>query len=282
MQKLKKALEFSDSWTGTIILVILFVCFFFQAFTIPSGSMKNTLLVGDFVFVKKFAYGVPTPHLPWAEVPLLPDFDGDGHVFRGEGPKRGEIVVFRSPQNEKIHFVKRCVGEPGDEILMLGATLFVKMHEGEAFMRENFADKIAEFDGQIFVREPFSQGGIHIDERVDMESLYLGALQAQKFAMQPVFVETQGELGASGANAYYFKVPQDEYFMMGDNRNHSSDSRFWGSVPYRLIVGAPIMAYFSWDEGFNIRWERIGRFISTLQNDSRFIHESESEISAFE
>lgn len=282
MQKLKKALEFSNSWTGTIIIVLLVVFFLVQAFTIPSGSMKNTLLVGDFIFVKKFAYGLPTPYIPWLEVPVLPDFDGDGHLVHGAGPKRGDIVVFRNPNDTKQHFVKRCVAEPEDEILMLGEVLFVRMHEGEAFMRENYADKIAEFEGRAFVREPYSQGGIHTDERVDMESFYLSALQMQRLAMQPVFVAEQGELGASGANAYYFKVPQDEYFMMGDNRNHSHDSRFFGSVPYRLIEGTPWVAYFSWDEHFNIRWERIGRSMDTLQNDPRFIHESISDVEAFE
>ena len=282
MQKLKKLHAFSESWTGTIIIVLLVIFFFIQAFTIPSGSMKNTLLVGDFLFVKKFSYGVPTPHIPWIELPVLPDFDGDGHLIKGEGPKRGDIVVFRSPQNTKIHFVKRCVAKGGDEVLINGATLYVRMSEGDEFMKANYADKIALIEGRVFVKEPYTQKGIHNDERVDMESVYLDYLSVGKFAMAPVFVSGLGDISASGGNAYYYQVPENEYFMMGDNRDHSSDSRFWGSVPYKLIVGSPWFSYFSWDENYNIRWERIGRLVETLQSDERFIHEHSSEIDALE
>ena len=282
MQKLKKLHAFSESWTGTIIIVLLVIFFFIQAFTIPSGSMKNTLLVGDFLFVKKFSYGIPTPHIPWIELPVLPDFDGDGHLIKGEGPKRGEIVVFRSPQNTKIHFVKRCVAKGGDEVLINGAVLYVRMSEGDEFMRANYADKIALIEGRVFVKEPYTQKGIHNDERVDMENVYLDYLSVGKFAMAPVFVSGLGDISASGGNAYYYQVPENEYFMMGDNRDHSSDSRFWGSVPYKLIVGSPWFSYFSWDENYNIRWERIGRLVETLQSDERFIHEHSSEIDALE
>lgn len=282
MQKLKKLLSFSESWTGAIITVLLVVCFFVQAFTIPSGSMKNTLLVGDFLFVKKFSYGIPTPHIPWIELPLLPDFNKDGHLVSGEGPKRGDIVVFRYPKNPTTHFIKRCVAKGGDEVLMNGATLFVRMSEGDEYMKERYSDKISIIDGKIFVKEPYSQKGIHNDDRIDMERVYLEHLIKNSFAMQPVFMNDFGNIGLSGGNAYYFKVPENEYFMMGDNRDHSSDSRFWGSVPYKFIVGTPWFLYFSWDENFNIRWERIGRLVESLQNDEQFIHHNESEIGALE
>ena len=95
MNFLKKFYTFFNSWTGTIIFVLLVIFFFVQAFIIPSGSMKNSLLVGEMLFVKKFSYGIPTPHIPWLEIPILPDFDDDGHLISGDGPKRGDIVVFR-------------------------------------------------------------------------------------------------------------------------------------------------------------------------------------------
>ena len=88
MNFLKKLYHFSNSWVGTIIIVLLVIFFFMQPFVIPSGSMKNTLLVGDFLFAKKFSYGIPIPHIPWAEIPILPDFNKDGHLFKGEGPQR--------------------------------------------------------------------------------------------------------------------------------------------------------------------------------------------------
>ncbi len=89
---LKKIYNWSSSWTGTIVIVLTIIFFVAQAFVIPSGSMKNTLLIGDMLFVKKFAYGVPTPTIPWIEVKVLPDFKGNGHLIEGERPKRGDIV----------------------------------------------------------------------------------------------------------------------------------------------------------------------------------------------
>lgn len=272
MQKLKKLQAFSESWTGTIIIVLLVIFFFIQAFTIPSGSMKNTLLVGDFLFVKKFSYGIPTPHIPWIELPILPDFDGDGHLIRGEGPKRGDIVVFRNPRNPQIHFVKRCVAKGGDEVIVIGKNLFVRMSEGDEYMKEHYGDDIVSIEGQLFVKEPYKQKGIHYIKNINMEKTYLEHLMVNDFAMQPVFIENFGDISASGGNGYYFVVPEEEYFMMGDNRDDSQDSRFFGSIPYKLIVGTPWFSYFSWDENFNIRWERIGRLVETLQNDERFIH----------
>lgn len=266
--------SFCNSWTGTIIIVLVIVCFFVQSFNIPSGSMKNTLLVGDFLFVKKFSYGIPTPHLPWLEWQLLPDFDDDGHIVKGEGPKRGDIVVFRNPLNTKEHYVKRMVAKSNDEVIVAGRTLFVRMAEGEEFMRANYpAQKLVELEGVLFVKEPYEQKGIHNDLSKDIEGDYLRYLAAGRFAMQPILLKSFGGISASGANAYYFKVPENEYFMMGDNRDNSNDSRFWGSVPYKLIVGTPWIVFFSWDEQRNIRWERVGRFVDTLQNDEKFIHD---------
>ena len=107
MKILSKIYKFLSSWTGTVIVVLFVILFVAQAFVIPSGSMRTTLLEGDFLFVKKFSYGIPTPHIPFVEWQVAPDSDGDGHIIRGEGPKRGDIVVFRYPLNEKMHFVKR-------------------------------------------------------------------------------------------------------------------------------------------------------------------------------
>ena len=114
MGVLKKIYNFASSWTGTVLIVLFVIFFVAQAFVIPSGSMKHSLLPGDFLFVKKFSYGIPTPHIPWIEKAVLPDFKGNGHLIDGERPKRGDIVVFREPQNPKIHFVKRNFAVGGD------------------------------------------------------------------------------------------------------------------------------------------------------------------------
>ena len=257
--------------TGTIIFVLLVIFFFIQAFIIPSGSMKNTLLVGEMLFVKKFSYGIPTPHIPWLEIPILPDFDDDGHLISGEGPKRGDIVVFRYPKDEKIHFVKRCVAKGNDRVIYANKTLYVSMSEGEEFMQQNYPkEKLVRLGGKLFVKEPYKQKGIHYEEQVNMDDLI------EKYALLGQFAMTKINLKELG-NAYVFDVPENEYFMMGDNRDFSSDSRFWGSVPYKLVVGQPWFVYMSFDKDYNIRWERIGRFVDTLENEEKFIKDDDSE-----
>ncbi|EJM3944518.1 signal peptidase I [Campylobacter upsaliensis] len=269
MNFLKKFYTFFNSWTGTIIFVLLVIFFFVQAFIIPSGSMKNSLLVGEMLFVKKFSYGIPTPHIPWLEIPILPDFD-DGHLISGDGPKRGDIVVFRYPHDEKIHFVKRCVAKGNDRVIYANKTLYVSMSEGEDFMRENYPkDDLIKLGGRLFVKEPYKQKGIHYEEQVNMDDLI------EKYALLGQFAMTKINLKELG-NAYVFDVPENEYFMMGDNRDFSSDSRFWGSVPYKLIVGQPWFVYMSFDKNYNIRWERIGRFVDSLENEEKFIKDDDS------
>ncbi|EAJ7674797.1 signal peptidase I [Campylobacter upsaliensis] len=270
MNFLKKFYTFFNSWTGTIIFVLLVIFFFVQAFIIPSGSMKNSLLVGEMLFVKKFSYGIPTPHIPWLEIPILPDFDDDGHLISGDGPKRGDIVVFRYPHDEKIHFVKRCVAKGNDRVIYANKTLYVSMSEGEDFMQENYPkDDLIKLGGRLFVKEPYKQRGIHYEEQVNMDDLI------EKYALLGQFAMTKINLKELG-NAYVFDVPENEYFMMGDNRDFSSDSRFWGSVPYKLIVGQPWFVYMSFDKNYNIRWERIGRFVDSLENEEKFIKDDDS------
>lgn len=276
MKFLSKLYKFCSSWTGTIIIVLFVIFFIAQAFVIPSGSMKNTLLIGDHLFVKKYSYGVPTPHIPWIELQVLPDFDNDGHLWQGKRPKRGEIVVFRYPLDEKVHFVKRLFAVGGDEIIFDFKNMYLRPFEGDKFIDENYDKKdIVILNGKKFVREPYKFKGIHNDENVDMLSQTLHYLKMNEFAMKPVLInEISSEIAEKiGFNAYYFKVSDDEFFMVGDNRDHSNDSRFWGAVPYKFIVGKPWFIYFSWNSNKEIRWERIGRFVDTLENDERFIYE---------
>ena len=128
---LKKLYGWSSSWTGTIVIVLGIIFFVAQAFVIPSGSMKNSLLIGDMLFVKKFSYGIPTPRIPWLEVKVLPDFNDNGHLIEGPRPKRGDIVVFRYPKNETIHYVKRAVATGGDLIAIKDKHLL--LHSVETF-----------------------------------------------------------------------------------------------------------------------------------------------------
>jgi len=273
-QFLKKLLKWSNSWTGTVIIVLLVIFFVAQAFVIPSGSMKKTLLIGDHLFVKKFSYGIPTPHLPWIEVPVLPDFRGNGHLIDGPMPKRGDIVVFRYPKNIKMHYVKRLVALGGDEILFQEKHLYISFHEGEKYMKDNFAkEKLHVIAGKTWVLNPYKEiyPGIHYDKSVNLFEQMKRYLNANELEMQPIIVDELPKNFNSSFNAFYKKVPEGEFYMMGDNRDHSNDSRFWGPVPYRDIVGKPWFIYFSWDKNYKVRWNRVGRFIDTIEHDTRFL-----------
>ena len=260
---LEKLSNFSNSWTGTIIIVLLVIFFVAQAFVIPSGSMKRTLLISDYLFVKKFAYGIPTPHIPWLEIPVFPDFNDNGHLYEGDKPKRGDIVVFRYPKNIKLHYVKRCVAVGGDEILYTEKRFYLRPHEGDEYIKKNFdPKKIYKIGGKLWVLNPLIDKfpGIQYDENVDLMSILVNTTTSGRVLVLE-----------DGTTIVHYKVPENEFFMMGDNRDHSNDSRFWGTVPYRYIVGKPWFIYFSWDDDYKIRWDRIGRFVEDMQFDKRFI-----------
>ena len=245
---LKKIYNWSSSWTGTIVIVLTIIFFVAQAFVIPSGSMKNTLLIGDMLFVKKFSYGVPTPTIPWIEVKVLPDFKGNGHLIEGERPKRGDIVVFRYPHNPDIHYVKRAVAISGDTIFLKNKILYLHPKEGNDFVKTEFKDyETIDLNGKLFVVSPYEKEhkGIHNDQNVTRNLV----APKELFDMQEIV------------------IPEDETFMMGDNRDHSNDSRFWGSVHYKYIVGKPWFIYFSWDDDYKIRWDRVFRTVESLEKD---------------
>jgi signal peptidase I len=246
--------RFSSSWTGTVIIVLFLIFFVAQSFVIPSGSMKRSLLIGDFLFAKKFSYGIPTPHLPWLEVPLLPDFNGNGHLIEGPKPQREDIVIFRYPKNEKIHYVKRCVAVGGDELVYADKKLLIHFHEGDAYITKNYPkEKIKQFRGKLWVENPYigKYPGIqYVPEGMNIfEALLQYYTYNKEIDMTPVMIDGLGstvyEIGSKTINALYKKVEKDHFYMIGDNRDNSNDSRFWGSVPYRLIVGKPWLIYMS-------------------------------------
>ncbi|MFK2822950.1 signal peptidase I [Arcobacter sp. YIC-80] len=244
----RKLYDWSSSWTGTIVIVLTIIFFVAQAFVIPSGSMKNTLLIGDMLFVKKFSYGIATPRIPWLEVKVLPDFNDNGHLIEGDRPKRGDIVVFRYPKNEKIHYVKRAVATGGDIIAIQNKNLYLHPKEGDEYVKANYPkENIIEYDNKLWVINPYKKKhpGVHNDPSVVNNGLHPSEL----FNMMPV------------------KIPEDETFMMGDNRDHSNDSRFWGTVPYKYIVGKPWFIYFSWDDDYKIRWDRMFKSVETLEEE---------------
>lgn len=273
MNFLNKLYRFSSSWTGTIIIVLFLIFFVIQSFVIPSGSMKRTLQVGDFLFAKKFAYGTPIPMLPWLQLPLVPDFNKNGHLIEGDKPQREDIVIFLYPLDGKTHFVKRCVATGGDEIVYTDKHLYIHFSEGDAYIEEKYpADKIKAFREKLWVENPYMSKYPGIQYAPKHQSAFLNLIQRPN-DMSPIYVKELGPVlyeSRSGTpmNAFYKKVEKDHYYMMGDNRDNSSDSRFWGSVPYKNVIGQPWFIYFSWDnENKTIRWDRMGRVIQDLQFD---------------
>ena len=317
---MKKILDllyrFSSSWTGTVIIVLFLIFFVAQSFVIPSGSMKRTQLIGDFLFAKKFSYGIPTPHLPWLEIPILPDFNNNGHLIEGPRPKREDIVIFRYPKNHKIHYVKRCVAVGGDEVIYADKKLLIHFHEGNEYIKKTYPEeKIISLRGKLWVENPYMGTYPGIQYEPEGGTIFEALLQYYSYNkeidMTPVMVEGLNspvyELGSKVINALYSKVDADHFYMMGDNRDNSNDSRFWGSVPYKLIVGKPWLIYMSlehrsyekvykgenggrdhaglkrvcsdvdieskecedlWNkQRFNVRWGRVGRLIESIQLD---------------
>lgn len=242
---LHKTYKFSNSWTGTIIIVLFVIFFVAQAFRIPSGSMKDSLLIGDHLFAKKFAYGIPMPHIPFLETSIMPWSDSL-RLMDGDRPKRGDIVIFRYPHNIKQHFVKRCVALPNDELFILNKDLYLHHNEGDEWIKKNFKEEdIVVFAGKLWVKNPYKKDhpGIHNDDKI----LDNGTNPMPIFNFAPI------------------RVDKDHYFMMGDNRDHSNDSRFWGAVPYDNIEGTPWFIYFSIDDNWEIRWDRIGKTPTDLE-----------------
>ena len=306
--------KFSSTWTGTVIIVLFLIFFVAQSFVIPSGSMKRSLLIGDFLFAKKYSYGVPIPHLPWLEVPLLPDFNKNGHLVTGDGPKRGEVVIFRNPQTPKVHFVKRCVAIGEDELIYVDRQLYIRPHEGDEYIKQNYKhEQIVTINEKLWIKDPYKDiyPGINYTPEMDYSVFEILLQMSDTVDMKPILAEGLAvpvyEIDGKEINALYRKVPKDNYYMVGDNRENSNDSRFWGPVPYSLIVGKPWLIYFSiehrsfesilntengkdhatlkrvcgetdinspecaalWEkERFKVRWHRIGQFIETIEKEA--------------
>ncbi|MFO7964700.1 MAG: signal peptidase I [Desulfobacterales bacterium] len=184
------------------VIIALFIrTFVVQAFKIPSGSMKQTLLIGDHILVNKFIYGVK---LPFNNMTVIP----------GKAPQRGDVVVFQFPEDKQKDFIKRVIGTPGDVI--------------------EIRDKVVYVNGKRLNHD----FGIHSDPHVF-----------------PAGMQPRDNFGP-------VKVPDNALFVMGDNRDQSYDSRFWGFVDMDAVKGEAFIIYWSWDsKDFGVRWSRLGDLI---------------------
>jgi signal peptidase I len=221
--------EYARSFFPVILIVLLLRSFVIEPFRIPSGSMMPTLLVGDFILVNKFAYGLRLPVL-------------NTEILKVGSPKRGDVVVFRYPQDESVDYIKRVVGVPGDRIDYRNKTLYVN---GVPAPQTPVGIYVGSGAG---ARET---GSFEDKERIDgVEHAVLIKPQYPDFG-PGCRVLADGPV----------TVPKDHFFMMGDNRDNSNDSRCWGLVPRRNLVGKAFAIWMSWDldrSGFPVNWHRIG------------------------
>jgi signal peptidase I len=215
--------EYSRAFFPVILIVFMLRSFVVEPFRIPSGSMLPSLLVGDFILVNKYKYGIRLPIL-------------NSKVMDVGSPNRGDVMVFRYPHNPSINYIKRVIGLPGDRVAYRNKTVYIN---GTAMPQEAEGEYLFEESGQRVVaarKLAESLDGVRHeilhDERVNQ-------------------IERE------------FTVPTGQYFVMGDNRDHSNDSRFWGMVDDSLVVGKAFLIWFSWDaaNGGGVNWSRIGSFI---------------------
>ncbi len=198
--KKKGALRENIEAIAVAVILALFIrTFVVQAFKIPSGSMKDTLLIGDHILVNKFIYGVKAPFLNKTIIPI-------------NDPQRDDIIVFEFPEDPKKDFIKRVVGLPGDVIEIRNKKLFIN------------GDRVK--NSHVIYNDP------------------------KVYAAQP-----RDNLGP-------ITVPEGKLFVMGDNRDASYDSRFWGFVDLVAVKGKAFIIYWSWDrDAFDVRWGRLGHLL---------------------
>lgn len=214
--------EYSRSLFPVILAVLMLRSFVVEPFRIPSGSMMPTLLVGDFILVNKYAYGIRLPVI-------------NSKVINVGAPKRGDVVVFRFPKNPNEDYIKRVIGLPGDKISFDNKELYVN---GELVKAEG--NEV--YQGQC--------AGVTMSGTVKQHEDLLGvdhAILIDKHKPSVYFDNT---------------VPPGHYFVMGDNRDNSNDSRYWGWVPEENLVGRAFMIWmnFDWDNNCQA-WNRIGSSI---------------------
>lgn len=243
-----KAANDEESWfkewgrtiVWALVIAVIIRSFLFQPFNIPSASMIPTLLVGDFLFVTKFSYGYSKHSFPFSP-PIL-----SGRAMEGE-PQRGDVVVFKTPQDNRTDFIKRVIGLPGDRVQMIDGVLYLN---GDAVPRERVKDFI------------------HTDARGNVRR----ARQYRETLPGGVSYNTLDLFdGGHTDDTGVFIVPEGHYFMMGDNRDNSQDSRVPGAVgfvPAENLVGKAQVLWLSTNDGapfwqvWNWRFDRFFEKVS--------------------
>jgi len=209
--------EYSKSFFPVLIIVLVLRSFVLEPFRIPSGSMMPTLLVGDFIVVSKFSYGI---RLPVTRTRVIPT----------GSPRRGDVAVFRYPENPREDYIKRVVGLPGDRVAFYNKRLFI--------------NDVAVEQRELAIYDGVGSGDVMTGATLAEETL--GGV-SHEILIWPNRPSVEGEI----------LVPEGHYFVLGDNRDNSNDSRYWGFVPQENLVGKAVMIWMHWD--FGDRSSDLGR-----------------------
>lgn len=220
-KNMSKLVEYSRSFFPVLLLVWVIRSFLVQPYRVPTGSLEPTIMPGDFIALNQFAYGLRLPVANWKFVNI-------------EEPKIGDIALFRAPPEPNVLYIKRVIGTPGDHIIYKDKVLTIngkEAHQEDAGVDIDF------------------EGGAATPVHVKLETL-------PNNITHKIFVRDE-QNGKS--DNFDIVVPKDSYFMMGDNRDASNDSRYWGFVPEENLVGKAFYIWFSWDsEKYRVQWNRIG------------------------
>ncbi len=287
MTPFETLISFVKTVVGAILFVMVLHGLLIASFIVPTGSMENTVMAGDFLLVNKI-YGASTPQIiPFLNIPLPYKI-----LFSISEPERGDVIVFVFPGNrdeekaqEFQYYLKRCVAIPGDTLQIIDDKLYVNgefqpLAKNGVFderVPNNSMEAITTFPrGLNFLRDNY--GPIRIPKKGD--TILIDPLN---YSQWEIFIKREGhkvflsnnQVQIDGKAVDKYIVEQDYYFGMGDNRDHSSDSRFWGFIPRKNILGSPIICWLSWEmydnygyeysffEKFaHIRWNRIFRTIN--------------------
>src|SRR3990167_2016205 len=217
-------IEYARAFFPILLLVFCIRSFLFQPYRVPTGSLEPTVLPGDFIFVNQYHYCVRFPI--WNK-----------KLFSVDEPKRGQIALFYYPVDHAFTFVKRVVGLPGDHIRYINKVLYI-----------NGKKQPQKFIGDVTRLNDFGQLTTYQKYQEDLEGV-----------KHDIFIRSDAPVN----NFYNLVVPKNHYFVMGDNRDDSDDSRFWGFVPEQNLVGRAMFIWMSWDPTAAhwydyIRWHRIG------------------------